>query len=543
MSAKQIKFGEDARHALQKGVNTLANSVKITLGPKGKNVVLDKGYGGPTITNDGVTIAKEIELPDKFENMGAQIVKEVAEKTNDAAGDGTTTATLLAQVVVNEGMRNIVAGADAVAIRKGLEKATEAVIKNLETIAQKVEGKADIAKVASISAGDENIGQMIAEVMDEIGKEAPITAEEGQTLGLKKEVVEGMQFDQGYISPYMMTDATRQEAVVENPFILITDRKISSIQDILPLLESLSNAGNKSLVIIAEELEGEALATLLLNKLRGVFNVLGVKAPGFGDRRKEMLQDIAILTGGQVVSDDLGIEWKNVSVDMLGKAHLVKSDKDNTIIIEGKGNQADIKSRVAQIKAQIEKSNSDYDKEKLEERMAKLSGGVGVIKVGAATEVEQKERQHRVEDAILAAKAAANEGGIVSGGGIALIDSIKVIDDMNATGEEAIGVAILRRALEEPLRQIAQNAGKDGSVIIEKVRHLDKGMGYDAAKDEFANMIKSGIIDPLKVTKSALRNAVSAASMILTMEAAITDIPEKNSPAGAPAMPDMDGMM
>jgi chaperonin GroEL len=535
MSAKQIKFSEDARRALQKGVNILADSVKVTLGPKGRNVVLDKGYGGPTITNDGVTIAKEIELSDKFENMGAQLVKEVAEKTNDVAGDGTTTATLLAQTIVNEGMKNIVAGANPVGIRRGLEKAMNAVVANLEAHAHKVEGKQDIAKVASISAGDPEIGQMIAEIMDQIGKEAPITAEEGQTTGLTKEVVEGMQFDQGYIAPYMMTDQARQEAIVENPFILITDRKISAIADILPLLESMAQTGKKDLVIIAEDLEGEALATLILNKIRGVLNVLAVKAPGFGDRRKEMLQDIAILTGGQVITDELGVDWKNVTIDMLGKARKVISDKENTTIIEGKGADKGIKDRVKQIKAQIEKTSSKYDKEKLEERVAKMSGGVGVIKVGAATEVEQKEKQHRVEDAILAAKAAANQGGIVAGGGVALVDSIPVVDELKLSGDELVGAQILRRSLEAPMKQIAINAGKDGGVILEEVRRLSKGMGYNAAIDEFADMVKAGVIDPLKVTKSALQNAVSAAAMILTMEAAITDEPEKAQPAAGAA--------
>jgi len=542
MSAKQIKFGEDAQRSVLRGINTLADSVKVTLGPKGRNVMLDKGYGGPTITNDGVSIAKEIELKDKFENMGAALIKEVAEKTNDAAGDGTTTATLLAQSIVNEGVKNIVAGSNPVSIRHGIELAVDAVVKNLEANAHKVEGKNDIAKVASISAGDEEIGQMIAEIMDQVGKEAPVTAEEGQTLGLEKDVVEGMQFDQGFISQYMMTDAQRQEAAVDDPYILITDRKISAIADILPLLESLAQAGKKSLVIIAEDIDGEALATLVVNKLRGVLNVLGIKAPGFGDRRKEMLQDIAVLTGGQVVSEDLGIEWKNVTIDMLGKARKVLSDKDNSTIIEGKGSQADIQARVKQIKAQVEKSTSDYDKEKLEERIAKLSGGVGIIKVGAATEVEQKEKQHRVEDAILAAKAAALEGGIVAGGGIALVDSIKAVDELKLMGDEAIGVAIIKRALEAPLRQIATNAGKDGSIILEEVRRREKGIGYNARTDVYEDMIKAGVIDPLKVTKSALRNAASAAAMILTMEAAVAEIPEHKE--SAPAMPQggMGGM-
>lgn len=543
MPAKQIKFSQDARQSLQRGVNILADSVKVTLGPKGRNVVLDKGYGGPTITNDGVTIAKEVELEDKFENMGAQLVKEVAEKTNDVAGDGTTTATLLAQTLVNEGMKNIVAGANPMGIRKGLQAALAAVVTNLEANAQKVEGKQDIAKVASISAGDPVIGQMIAEIMDQVGKEAPITAEAGQTTGLIKEVVEGMQFSQGYISAYFMTDQNRQEASIDNPAILITDRKISAIADILPLLESLSKSGRKDLVIIAEDIDGEALATLILNKLRGVLNVLAVKAPGFGDVRKNMLTDIAILTGGQVVSDDLGTDWKNVTTEMLGQARKVTSSKDDTTIIEGKGSEKAIKERVKQIKAQLEKA-SKYDKEKLEERIAKLSGGVGIIKVGAATEVEQKEKQYRVEDAILAAKAAANQGGIVAGGGVALIDSIGSVDELKLEGDELLGAQILRRSLEAPIRQIALNAGEDSGVVLEKVRHMAKGMGYNAATNEFVDMIKAGVIDPLKVTKSAIENAVSAAAMILTMEAAITDAPKSKEdtsvmPGG---MPDMSGM-
>lgn len=542
MSAKQIKFGADAQQIVARGVNILAESVKVTLGPKGRNVMLDKGFGGPTITNDGVTIAKEIELENKYENMGAQLIKEVAEKTNDAAGDGTTTATILAQAIVNEGMKNIAAGANPVGIRRGIELAVENVVKNLEANAQKVEGKQDIAKVASISAGDEEIGAMIADIMDKVGKEAPLTAEEGQTLGLEKEIVEGMQFDQGFVAPYMMTDPARQEAIVENPYILITDRKISAIADVLPLLEGLANSGKKDLVIIAEDIEGEALATLVVNKLRGVLNVLGIKAPGFGDRRKEMLQDIAVLTGGQVVSDDLGIDWKSVTIDMLGKSRKVISDKDNTTIIEGKGGESDIQSRIKQIKAQIEKTSSDYDKEKLAERAAKLSGGVGVIKVGAATEVEQKEKQHRVEDAILAAKAAANEGGIVAGGGVALVDSIKVVEGLTLTGDEKVGSQIIKKALEAPIRQIAANAGKDGGVILEKIRNMDKGIGYNAATDTFEDMIKAGVIDPLKVTKSALQNAASAAAMILTMEAAVVELPEKPAAGGAQSAPSMPGM-
>lgn len=534
MSAKLIYFSEDARQAMKRGVNQLADSVKITLGPKGRNVVLDKGFGAPTITNDGVTIAKEIELEDKFENLGAQIVKEVAEKTNDIAGDGTTTATLLAQKIINDGMKNLAAGANPMPVRRGIEQAVDAVVAALKAGAKPVTGKAEIAQVATISANDEKIGEIIADVMDQVGRDGAITVEESQTLGIEKEMVEGMQFDEGYISPYMLSDAARQEAVIENPYILITDKKISAVADILPVLESLAQQGKKDIVLVAEDVEGEALATLVVNKLRGVLNVLAVKAPGFGDRRKEMLQDIAVLTGGQVVSEDIGIELKNVKLEMLGQARKVVADKDKTTLIEGKGSQSDIKARIAQIKAQIEKSTSDFDKEKLRERLAKLSGGVGIIKVGAATEVEQKEKQHRVEDAVSATKAAVEEG-IVSGGGVALVDAIAALIDLKVEGDEKVGVDVVRRSLEEPLRQIAINAGKDGGVIVEEVRHKDKGVGYDASQDRFVDMIKAGIIDPLKVTRSALQNAASAAAMLLTTEAAVVDKPKKDEPM--PAMP------
>ncbi len=524
--AKQIKFSEPARQSLIKGVNQLANAVRITLGPKGRNVVLDKGFGSPSITNDGVTIAKEIELPDKFENMGAQIVKEVAEKTADVAGDGTTTATLLAQQIVNEGLRVISTGANPMAIRRGIEKATNAAVESLKQSAKPITGKAEIAQVASISANDPKIGNLIAEVMDMVGRTGVITVEDSQTFGLEKEVVEGMQFDQGYISHYMMTDAARQEAVIEHPYILITDKKISSIQEILPVLESMAATGKKDLVIIAEDVDGEALATLVVNKLRGVLNVLAVKAPGFGDRRKEMLADIAVVTGGQVVSEDLGIEMKNVKLEVLGQARKIVSDKDTTTIIEGKGTQATIKARVEQIKTQIAKTTSKFDRKNLEERLEKLSGGVAVIKVGAATELEQNEIKARVDDAVHATKAAVEEG-IVPGGGIALVEAIPAVKALELEDDEQLGAQIVAKSLESPLRQIAENAAKDSGVIIEQVRKLEKGMGYDAANDRFVDMVKTGIIDPLKVTRAALQNAASVAAMLLTTEVAITDLPEK----------------
>lgn len=528
--AKQIAFNEEARIKLQKGVNILADTVKVTLGPKGRNVVLDKGFGAPTITNDGVSIAKEIELEDKFENMGAQLVKEVATKTNDVAGDGTTTATLLAQAMVNEGLKNVVAGANPMAIRHGIEKGVAAIVENLKKSAKTIAGKEEIAQVASISANDKAIGALIAEVMDTVGRDGVVTVEEAQTLGLDKEVVEGMQFDNGYISPYMVSDTTRMEAVIDDPYILLTDKKISSIQDILPVLEKIAQLGKKEIVIIAEDVDGEALPTLVLNKIRGVFNALAVKAPGFGDRRKEMLADIAALTGGQVVSDDLGLKMENVTVEMLGRARRVVADKESTTIVEGKGDAKAIEARVEQIKAQMEKSTSDYDREKLQERLAKLSGGVGVIKVGAATETEMKEKKMRIEDAIEATKAALEEG-IVAGGGVALVDAIPALDSVKADGEEMIGVQILRRALEEPMRQIAVNAGKDGGVIIEQARREKAGIGYNAADDTFQNMMEAGIIDPLKVTRSALQNAASIAALILTTEAAVTELPKKETPA------------
>ncbi len=538
--AKQIIFDEDARRKIKNGVNALANTVKVTLGPRGRNVVLDKGYGAPTITNDGVTIAKEVDLEDKFENMGAQLIKEVATKTNDIAGDGTTTATILAQAMINEGLKNVTAGANPIAIRRGLENASEAVVESLKKQAKKIVSREEKAQVASISSADPEIGNLIADVMERVGGDGVITVEEAQTLGLDKEIVEGMQFDQGYISAYMVTDTARMQANFENPNILITDKKISSIQEIVPLLEQLAQTGQKNLVIISEDVEGEALATLVVNKLRGTFNTLAVKAPGFGDRRKEMLADIAVLTGGQVVSEDLGIKLESVKPEMLGQARRVMSDKDKTTIVQGKGSATAIKQRVAQIETQIAQTTSDFDREKLQERRAKLSGGVGVIKVGAATEVEQKEKQHRVEDAVEATKAAVEEG-IVSGGGVALVDAIKALDTLKLPEEEMVGARILRRALEQPMRQIAENAGVDGSVVIEKIKKSPSGTGYNAAAGTYEDMVKAGIIDPVKVTRSALQNAVSVAALVLTTEALVTDLPEKNAPA-TPQMPDMSGM-
>ncbi|MEK7142829.1 MAG: chaperonin GroEL [Patescibacteria group bacterium] len=539
--AKQIKFSESSREGIKKGVNLLADSVKVTLGPKGRNVLLDKGFGSPQITNDGVTIAKEIDLKDPFENMGAQLVKEVATKTNDVAGDGTTTATLLAQILVNQGLKNVTAGADPLALRRGIERGVETITRAIKDQAKDVVGQEEIAQVASIAAADEEVGRLIAEVMDMVGRDGVITVEESQTVGLDKEVVEGMQFDQGFISPYLMTDTSRMEAVLENPYLLITDKKISAISEIMPLLEALANSGKKELVIIAEEVEGEALATLIVNKLRGILSALAVKAPGFGDNRKENLLDIAILTGGEVISEERGMKLEDVTLDMLGSARKVIANKDKTTIIEGKGVQGKIKDRIKQIKREIEKSTSEFDREKLEERLAKLAGGVGVIKVGAATEVELKEKKDKIDDAVHATRAAVEEG-IVPGGGVALVDCIKSLDNLGLSGDEKVALEILRRALEEPMRQIAQNAGKDGSVVIEEVKKKAKGIGYDAQKDEYVEMIKAGIIDPAKVTRLALQNAASVAASILTTEVVVTDLPEKNQPAGG-AMPAMPGGM
>ena len=528
--AKEIKFGEEARRALERGVNQLADTVKITLGPKGRNVVLDKKFGSPMITNDGVTIAKEIELEDKFENMGAQLVKEVATKTNDVAGDGTTTATLLAQAIIREGLKNVAAGANPMILKKGIAKAVEAAVDAIKEGSQKIKGREDISRVASISANDEEIGRLIADAMEKVTNDGVITVEESKTMGTSLEVVEGMQFDRGYVSAYMVTDTEKMEAVLDDPYILITDKKISSIQDLLPLLEQIVQAGKK-LVIIAEDIEGEALTTLIVNKLRGTFNCVAVKAPGFGDRRKAMLQDLAILTGGEVISDELGLELKDTKITQLGKARQIKVQKENTIIVEGSGKQADIKKRIAAIKAQIEETTSDFDKEKLQERLAKLSGGVAVIQVGAATETEMKEKKHRIEDALAATKAAVEEG-IVAGGGTAYINAIpKVLKLLKTTyGDEKTGVQIIVKSLEEPIRQIATNAGLEGSVIVDKVKSSKPGIGFDCLKEEYVDMIEAGIVDPAKVTRSALQNAASVAAMVLTTESVVADKPEKDSP-------------
>ncbi|MFH0854524.1 MAG: chaperonin GroEL [bacterium] len=545
--AKQILFDEQARIALKKGVDQLANAVKVTLGPKGRNVVLDKGFGAPTITNDGVTIAKEIELEDKFQNIGAQLLQEVATKTNDVAGDGTTTATLLAQAIISEGLKNVAAGANPMVIRKGIDKAVRAVVDEIKNkISKPISGQEEIAQVAAISADDPEVGKIIAEAMEKVGKDGVITVEESQSFGLQKEIVEGMQFDKGYVSPYMITNAERMEAEYEEPYILITDKKISSLAEILPLLEKLANSGKKELVIIAEDVEGEALATFVVNKLRGSFNVLAIKAPGFGDRRKEMLNDIAVLTGGKMITEEVGLKLENTGIDMLGQARKVIATKDNTTIVEGKGEQKTINARIAQIRKELEASDSEFDKEKLQERLAKLAGGVAVIKVGAATEVEMKEKKHRIEDALAATKAAVEEG-IVPGGGVALIRGINALDKVeSSSNEEKIGVNIVRRALEEPARQIALNAGQDASVIAEQIKKGKGNFGYNAAADKFEDLVQAGIIDPTKVTRSALQNAASVAAMLLTTEAVVTDIPEKKENHGAGmggGMPGMGGGM
>ena len=540
--AKDIIYGEEARKALQKGIDTLADTVKITLGPKGRNVVLSKKYGSPLITNDGVTIAKEIEIEDAFENMGAALVKEVATKTNDAAGDGTTTATLLAQALVREGMKNIAAGANPMIVKKGMKKAVDAAVEEIKKNSKKVAGSADIARVATVSAGDEFVGKLIAEAMDKVTADGVITLEESKTAETYSEVVEGMQFDRGYISPYMVTDTDKMEAVLDSPYILITDKKISSIQDILPLLEQIVQSGKK-LLIIAEDVDGDALTNLILNKLRGVFTCVAVKAPGFGDRRKEMLKDIAILTNGEVITDELGLDIKETQISQLGTAKQVKITKENTIIVDGAGKTADIKSRVNEIRNAIEATTSEFDREKLQERLAKLSGGVGVIKVGAATEVEMKEKKLRIEDALAATKAAVEEG-IVAGGGVALIDAMPAVEKVMNTleGDEKTGASIVLRALEEPIRQIALNAGVEGSVIIDTiVKKKTVGYGYDAYGESYGDMIKKGIVDPAKVTRSALQNASSVAEMVLTTESLVADKPEPEAPA-APAAPGMGGM-
>ena len=540
--AKIICYGEEARKALEKGVNQLADTVKITLGPKGRNVVLDKKFGAPLITNDGVTIAKEIELPDPFENMGAQLVKEVSTKTNDVAGDGTTTATLLAQAMIREGLKNLAAGANPMVMKKGIAKATETAIEAIKGNSQKVNGTADIARVGTVSSGDENIGKLIAEAMEKVGHDGVITIEESKTAETYSEVVEGMQFDRGYITPYMVTDTEKMEANLDDALILITDKKISNIQELLPLLEQVVQSGKK-LLIIAEDVEGDALSTLIVNRLRGTLNVVCVKAPGFGDRRKEMLQDIAILTGGTVISSDVGLELKEAQLGQLGQARQVKVTKENTTIVNGAGNSEEIKARIGQIKSQIEVTTSDYDREKLQERLAKLAGGVAVIKVGAATEVEMKEKKLRIEDALNATRAAVEEG-IVAGGGTAYLNAIPAVEKLMAEveGDEKTGVQIIARALTAPVKQIAANAGIDGSVVLEKIRESGKtGYGFDAYNEVYCDMIPAGIVDPTKVNRSALENAASIASTLLTTEALVADKPEPPAPA-APAAPDMGGM-
>ncbi len=524
--AKQILFGEEARKSLKNGVDTLSNTIRVTLGPRGRPVALDKKFGAPTVLDDGVSIAKEIELPDPFENMGVQLVKQAATRTNEDCGDGTSTSTILAQAIISEGFKNIAAGADAMALKRGIQKGTEVVVKKLKEMAIPVAGKDQVAQVAAISAIDEEIGNLIADVMEKVGKDGVITVEEGKGLKFETEYVEGMKFDRGYISPYFITNAEQMRVELEDPYILITDRKISAISDILPALEKMVQT-SKNIVIIAEDVEGESLATLVVNKLRGTLSPLAVKAPGFGDRRKEMLQDIAVLTGGKVISEDVGRKLDSVTVDDLGRARRVVADKDDTTIIEGKGKTEDIESRIKQIRSQIDVTTSDYDKEKLQERLAKLAGGVAVIKVGGATETDLKEKKHRVEDALSATRAAVEEG-ILPGGGVALLNAISALDKLKLKGDEVTGIAILRRALEEPMRCIATNSGREGSVIVNRVKENPIGIGYDALKDEQdVNMVEKGIIDPLKVTRSALENAASIANMILTTESLVTDIPEK----------------
>ncbi|KGF47695.1 molecular chaperone GroEL [Veillonella montpellierensis DNF00314] len=537
--AKEILFNEDARRALGRGVDQLANAVKVTMGPKGRNVVLDKKFGAPLITNDGVTIARDIELADPFENMGAQLVKEVATKTNDVAGDGTTTATLLAQAMIQEGMRNVAAGANPMVLKRGIETAVNTLVEEIKKRAKTVSGKDEIAQVASVSAGDAEIGELIAEAMEKVGKDGVITVEESKSLQTGLNVVEGMQFDRGYLSPYMVTDPDKMEAVMNEPYILITDRKIGAIADMLPVLEKVVKVG-KELLIIAEDVEGEALATLVVNKLRGTFKAVAVKAPGFGDRRKAMLEDIAILTGGTVITEDMGRKLDSVELDDLGSARQVRITKDETTIIDGVGDKTAIAQRVAQIRAQVEESTSEFDKEKLQERLAKLSGGVAVIEVGAATEVEMKDKKLRIEDALNATRAAVEEG-IVAGGGTTFIDIMDALDSLHAEGDVQTGINLVKRAIEEPVRQIAYNAGVEGSVIVEKVKNTDKGVGFNALTEEFEDMVKAGIVDPAKVTRSALQNAASIASLVLTTETIVADKVEENAPA-MPAMPPMGGM-
>lgn len=534
MISKEIKFGEEARRALERGVDKLANSVKITLGPKGRNVVLDRKFGSPTITNDGVTIARDIDLEDPWENLGCQLVKEVATKTNDVAGDGTTTATVLAQAMIKEGLKNVAAGANPMVMRKGIERAVVAIVEAIKEQSHPVESKEAIAQVASISASDPDIGQIIADAMEKVGRDGVITVEESQSLGTSLEVVEGMMFDRGYISHYMVTNTEKMEAVLDEPYILINDKKISSITEVLPVLEKVVQTG-KPLLLIAEEIEGEALATLVLNKLRGTFNCVAVKAPAFGERRKAMLEDIAVLTKGQVVSEDLGIKMENVTLEMLGKARQVVVKKEETIIIDGAGSEEDVQGRITNIKRQLEETDSEYDREKLQERMAKLAGGVAVIQVGAATETELKEKKHRMEDALAATKAAVEEG-IVSGGGVVLLNVMSAVDTVVAEGDEATGAALVRKALEEPLRQIANNAGVEGSVVVEKVKEAGKGIGYNVLTGAYENMIEAGIIDPAKVTRSAVQNAASIAAMVLTTEAVVTESPKEDDMKGMAGM-------
>ena len=546
--AKQILYSETARKKMKNGADKLANAVKVTLGPKGRNVILEKGYGSPIITNDGVTIAKDIELEDKAENMGAQIVKEASEKTNDMAGDGTTTACILAQALITEGLKNVTAGANPLGVKRGIDKGVKTVIDHLKTMSKEISvtKKEEMAQVATISAESEELGNLIAEIMAEVGKDGVVTIEESKSFGIQKEVVKGLQFDRGYVSPYMITDAERMEAVLEDPYILVTSRKITSLPEILPILEKVVQTGKKELVIIADDLEGDALATLVVNKLRGIFNALAIKAPGFGDRKKEMLQDIAIVTGAQVISDELGMKLENVELKELGRARRVVSTKEKTIIVEGKGEREQIDSRIKQIKNEINLTESDFDKEKLQERLAKLAGGVAVIKVGAATEIEQKARQHKTEDALAATRAAVEEG-IVPGGGVALLKCISVLNKVDCEGDEKTGINILRRALEEPIRQIAQNAGVEGAVVIEKIKESQGNYGFNALKMIYEDMMAAGVVDPTKVVRSTLENAASAASMFLTTEAMIVDEPKKdscslNNPGMGGGMPGMGGM-
>ena len=541
--AKTIAFDEEARRSMERGLNLLADTVKVTLGPKGRNVVLDKKYGAPTITNDGVTIARDIELEDPFENMGAQLVKEVATKTNDIAGDGTTTATLLAQAMIQEGMRNVVAGANPMIVKKGIETAVKTLVEEIKSKAQKVETKAKIAQVAAISSGDTEVGDLIAEAMEKVGKDGVITVEESKSMDTNLSVVEGMQFDRGYISPYMVTDTEKMEAIMDDPYVLITDRKISSIADILPVLEQVVKQG-KQIVIIAEDLDGEALATIVVNKLRGTFKALAVKAPGFGDRRKAMLEDIAILTGGTVISEEIGRKLDSVTLEDLGRARQVRSTKEETTIVDGAGNKAQITARVEQLKKQIADTTSDFDREKLQERLAKLSGGVAVVEIGAATEVEMKDKKYRVEDALNATRAAVEEG-IVAGGGTTFIDILPALDKIQAEGDVKVGVEIVKRAIEAPVRQIAENAGLEGSVVVDSVKKAGDGVGFNALENTYVDMIGAGIVDPAKVTRSALQNAASIAAMVLTTETLVTDKPEPEAPmpAGAPGMGGMGGMM